>query len=261
MKSWIRAALSGVLSGVALVGASCAWAQTTEPVRISDATGSSLAVRVEFVSSVNEANWPEPRSLTPLYESWEIGIASLYGESTRRLDAGKRYVYEEGSLGPLSGPATVRSETALSLVTAAKKWTGMLPNGDELSGFVGVGAVRMELVLDAGGSNFIEPSRNAAGLVLGLGYRHDLTERSTLEARLGTFATNPLYYFGKHDFAAGLTNQAVFGELGVIWPRKSTVGLHVGIQGIRYVPRKEDAESVTDIRLWGPFLGIRAALK
>ena len=258
MKSWIRAALSVT----ALVGGSSAWAQTTEPVRISDSTGSSLAVRVEFVSSVNEANWPEPRSLTPLYESWEIGIASLYGESSQRLDAGKRYVYDEGALTNTStGPATVRSETALSLVTAAKKWTGMLPNGDELSGFLGVGAVRMELVLDAGGSNFIEPSRNAAGFVLGLGYRHDLTARSTLEARLGTFATNPLYFLGQHDFAAGLTNQAVFGELGVTWPRASTVALHLGIQGIRYVPQKEDTESVTDIRLWGPFLGIRAALK
>lgn len=254
MSSWIRA----VTFGAAFAGASGALAQTTEPVRISDSTGSSLAVRAEFISAVNEAMWPEPRSLTPFYESWEIGIASLYGKTSRPLETGQRYVYEEGQL---VGPKTVRAESALTLIHGAKKWTGLLPNGDELQGFLGVGTVRMELVLDAGGANFVEPSRNAAGFVLGLGYRHDLTERSTLEARLGTFATNPLYYLGKHDFAAGLTNQAVFGELGLVWPRKSTVGLHVGVQGIRYVPRKEDAESVTDIRLWGPFLGIRAALK
>lgn len=256
-----RCTWNGVLGVAMMAGVSASpmvRAQTTEPVRISDSTGSSLAVRAEFVSSVNEDLWPEPRSLTPFYESWEIGIASLYGESTRRLESGQRYVFTER---PLSGPAAVRAESALTMIHGAKKWTGLLPNGDELQGFLGVGTVRMELVLDAGGANFVEPTRNAAGFVLGLGYRHDLTARSTLEARLGTFATNPLYYLGKHDFAAGLTNQAVFGELGVIWPRKSTVALHVGIQGIRYVPRKEDAESVTDIRLWGPFLGIRAALK
>jgi hypothetical protein len=258
MKSWTLNGALGVAMVAGVLISSAVRAQTTEPVRISDSTGSSLAVRAEFISSVNEALWPEPRSLTPFYESWEIGISSLYGKTSRQLETGRRYVYDEGQL---TGPKAVRAESALTMIHGARKWTGLLPNGDELQGFLGIGTVRMELVLDAGGADFLEPSRNAAGFVFGLGYRHDLTERSTLEARLGTFATNPLYFFGQHDFAAGLTNQAVFGELGVIWPRKSTVGLHVGIQGIRYVPRKEDAESVTDIRLWGPFLGIRAALK
>jgi hypothetical protein len=244
MKSWTLNGALGVAMVAGVLISSAVRAQTTEPVRISDSTGSSLAVRAEFISSVNEALWPEPRSLTPFYESWEIGISSLYGKTSRQLETGRRYVYDEGQL---TGPKAVRAESALTMIHGARKWTGLLPNGDELQGFLGIGTVRMELVL--------------AGFVFGLGYRHDLTERSTLEARLGTFATNPLYFFGQHDFAAGLTNQAVFGELGVIWPRKSTVGLHVGIQGIRYVPRKEDAESVTDIRLWGPFLGIRAALK
>lgn len=250
--------LRALVLAAALAGAAAGSAQTTEPVRISDATGSSVALRAEFRSLPNQDLWPDSRTLVPLYDAWEIGVASLYGEVPLRLAAGQRFVYDEGQV---SGPANVATESALSMVHAAKKWTGGLPNGDELDGFLGIGAVRLQLLADAGGANFVEAERRAVGMVLGFGYRHDLPARTTLEARLGVFSGNPLYFFGRHDFASGLTSEAVFGELGFVWPRGQTVALHAGIQGIRYVPRRQAAESLTDLRLWGPFLGIQAALR
>lgn len=240
------------------LAAGAAAAQTTTPLRISDATGSSLALRAEFRSLPNDAVWQEPRSLVPLYDAWEIGVAGLYGRQTLPLAAGERFAYDEGQV---SGPAEVRTEASLTSIHAARKWTGGLPNGDELDGFLGIGTIGLSLLANGGAGNRVDLDRRAVGLVLGLGYRHDLTARLTLEARLGTFSANPLYYFGNHDFMSGLTSEAVFGELGVIWPRGQTVALHVGIQGFRYAPRRSAQESLTEVRLWGPFLGIQAALK
>jgi hypothetical protein len=248
-----------IMLGIAAGGAaSIARAQTAEPVRVKDSGSGSAVLRAELRSAPDLAIWPSPSSLVPLYDAWELGYSSLRGTGTTRLAAGQTIAFDEGVLG---GPATARSEATLTMVHFARKWTGGLPNGDELDGFLGLGVTRMKLLVNAGGSGFVEPSRNAPGLILGFGYRHDFTARLTLEARLGTYTGNPLYWFGSHDFMSGLTSEAVFVEAGFVWPRGATVALHAGMAGIRFVPDRESNESLAELRLWGPFLGIQAALR
>jgi len=249
----------GFLLGVSAGGASMpARGQAAEPVRVKDSGGGSTVLRAEYRSAPDLSIWPSPSSLVPLYDAWELGYSNLRGEGTTRLAAGQSVAFSEGVV---SGPATARSEATLTMIHLTRKWTGGLPNGDELDGFLGLAVTRMSLLVNAGGSNFVEPSRNAPGLILGFGYRHDFTARLTFEARLGTYTGNPLYWFGSHDFMSGLTSEAVFGEVGFVWPRDGTVALHAGMAGIRFVPDRESKESLAELRLWGPFLGIQAALR
>lgn len=249
---------SSALAGLAIGAfAGTATAQTPVPVRVDESGGGSVVLRAEFRSAPNLAMWPSPSSLVPLYDAWEIGYASLRGEGTTRLPAGQSIDYREGALG---GPATARSEASLSMLHVAKKWTGGLPNGDELEGFLGLGVSRMNLSVRAGG-NLVEPTRNAPGLVLGFGYRSDLPGRMTLEARIALQSSNPLYWFGSHDYMSGLTTEAMTADIGIIWPRGGNVALHAGLAGVRFVPDREKNESLSELRLWGPFLGIQVALR
>lgn len=258
-----RVALLACAAGMTALAVSSASAQT-QPVRVADASGSSLAVRMEFQSAPNEDVWPgNPRSrnLLPLYDAWEIGVASLHGQSPQRLASGQKIAYPQGQI---SGPAAVDADAELTLVQAGRKWVGGFEGG-ELSSFLGIAAGRLSMQVDGGSAGRVEVARNAYGLALGLGFKQYWTASTTFEARLGLFSGNPFYLLGKHDFASGLTDEAVTGEIGVIWPRGQTVALRVGIQGIRFVPQRRSAavadESLTEVRLWGPFLGIQAALR
>lgn len=253
-----RLALGILLGASAFAVSTSARAQSAEPVRIAESGRGSTVLRAELRSAPDLGIWPSPSSLVPLYDAWELGYSNLRGEGTKRLAGGETVAFDEGTV---NGPATARSEATLTMLHFTRKWTGGLPNGDELDGFMGLAATRMSLLVNAGGSNFVEPSRNALGLILGFGYRHDFTARLTFEARFGTYTGNPLYWFGSHDFMSGLTSEAVFGEVGFVWPRGGTVALHAGMAGIRFVPDREDKESLVELRLWGPFLGIQAALR
>jgi hypothetical protein len=249
----------GLVLGAAAAGVAIpARAQTAEPVRVTESGGGSAVLRAELRSAPDLGIWPSPSSLVPLYDAWELGYANLRGEGTTRLAGGQAIAFDEGTV---AGPGTARSEATLTMVHLARKWTGGLPNGDELDGFLGLAVTRMSLLVNAGGANFVEPTRNAPGLVLGFGYRHDFTPRLTFEARLGTYTGNPLFWLGSHDYMSGLTSEAVFGEVGFVWPRGGSVALHAGMAGIRFVPDREDKESLVELRLWGPFLGIQAALR
>lgn len=259
----LRVGLVSLVLALALV-ASPVFAQN-QPVRISDSAGSSLALRLELQSEPDDDVWPGgpgPRTLVPLYDAWEIGIASLQGESPLRLTTGQRIAYEEDP--PINGPATATADSVLTLVHVAKKWAGGFEGG-EMSSFAGIGSARLAMLVDAGSAGHVDLARNALGVVFGLGLKQELTVRTMFEARAGFFSSHPFYLFGKHSFAGGQTNEAVFGEIGLIWPRGQTIALHVGIQGIRYVPKMESVagvnESLTEVRLWGPFIGIQAALR
>ena len=250
----VIAMVFGPLLACASIGAHAQTAAKT--LNVDDSAGGSYVFRFVMQEPPNLNVWPESRSLVPLYDAWEFGSAGLYGSAQTQLQGGEQYKLPNGTL---SGPATVNAEADLNLLYVAKKWVGGF-DGGELEGMLGLGMAQMRVGLTSGFVGRLHHDNDAGGLIIGLGMRNFIGERVVLTTHFSVFSSNPIYLFGS-GFASGRSNEGSLGEIGVFWPKGGRLAVHGGMQAVRYVPKFEAGDSKTELRLWGPFLGLRATLR